>query len=201
VTRVLKPALFAGAMVPLLALVREALPGGDLGPDPVRHLQHVTGLACLALLAATLAVTPLRRIFRWNELVRVRRMLGLWAFTYATVHFLIYLVFDQSLDPALIAADTVKHPRIYLGFAAFLILLALALTSTDRAVRRLGRRWRTLHRGVYFAAVLGLVHFAMVQKLDVRVPLAWGAGFALLLAFRLRPRAPVGGVVKGRAAD
>lgn len=176
VTKVLKPALFLGALLPLADLLREAFLGGDLGPDPVRHLQHVTGIACLALLLATLTVTPLRRWLHLGELIRVRRMLGLWAFAYALIHLLIYLVFDQSLDLARIGADTVEHPRIYLGFAAFLILLALALTSTDRIQRAMGKGWIRLHRWIYAAVALGVIHFAMVQKLDIRIPLAWGEG-------------------------
>ena len=186
VTRVVKPAAFVGAMAPLAALLGAAFLGGDLGPDPVRHIQHVTGITCLALLGATLAITPLRRHLRLGELIKLRRMLGLWAFTYATLHLLTYLVFDQSLDAGRIWADTLKHPRIYLGFAAFIILLALALTSTDAAVRRLGRRWVALHRWVYAAVALGVIHFAMVQKLDIRTPLAWGAGFGVLMLLRIR---------------
>lgn len=195
VTRVVRPLAFLAALLPALDLLREGFLGGDLGPDPVRHIQHVTGIACLALLFATLTITPLRRLAHLGELIKLRRMLGLWAFAYATLHFLTYLVFDQSLDPARILADTIKHPRIYFGFAAFLILLSLALTSTDASVRRLGKRWVTLHRGIYVAVILGLIHFAMVQKLDIRVPLLWGAGFALLMALRLvRPRRLAGSV-------
>jgi sulfoxide reductase heme-binding subunit YedZ len=205
VTRVVKPALFVAAFLPLLDLVREAFPGGDLGPDPVRHIQHVTGIACLALLLATLTVTPLRRRLHLGELIKVRRMLGLWAFTYALLHLLTYLIFDQSLDPGRILADTVRHPRIYVGFAAFLILLALALTSTDASVRRLGKGWVRLHRWIYLAVVLGVIHFAMVQKLDIRIPLVWGAGFGVLMLLRWprHARVPVrdAGVVKDAAPD
>ncbi|MGB7212991.1 MAG: protein-methionine-sulfoxide reductase heme-binding subunit MsrQ [Gemmatimonadales bacterium] len=186
ITRVVKPAAFIGASVPLLILLRDAFLGGDLGPDPVRHIQHVTGIACLALLLLTLTITPLRRYLHLGQLIKLRRMLGLWAFTYAALHLLTYLIFDQSLDASRILADTVKHPRIYFGFAAFLILLALALTSTDASVRRLGKRWVTLHRLIYVAVILGVIHFAMVQKLDYRIPLIWGAGFLVLMALRIR---------------
>ena len=202
VTRVLKPALFVAALLPLLDLLRAAFLGGDLGPDPVRHIQHVTGIACLTLLLATLTVTPLRRWLHLGELSKVRRMLGLWAFTYALLHFLTYVIFDQSLDPGRIWADTLDHPRIYLGFAAFLILLALACTSTDASIRRMGKGWVRLHRWIYAAVVLGVIHFAMVQKLDIRTPLAWGAGFGVLMLLRIRrpaarrlPLAPARGVV------
>ncbi|MFI5235488.1 MAG: sulfite oxidase heme-binding subunit YedZ [Gemmatimonadales bacterium] len=185
VTRVAKPLAFVAALLPLLNLLREAFLGGDLGPDPVRHIQHVTGISCLALLLATLTITPLRRLAHLGELIKLRRMLGLWAFTYAALHLLIYLVFDQSLDAGRILADTVKHPRIYFGFAAFLILLSLALTSTDASIRKMGKRWIKLHRWIYVAVVLGLIHFAMVQKLDIRTPLLWGTGFVLLMGLRL----------------
>ncbi|HET7025508.1 MAG TPA: protein-methionine-sulfoxide reductase heme-binding subunit MsrQ [Gemmatimonadales bacterium] len=208
VTRVVKPAAFLGASIPLLDLLREAFLGGDLGPDPVRHIQHVTGIACLALLLATLTITPLRRYLHLGQLIKLRRMLGLWAFTYASLHFLTYLIFDQSLDVSRIMADTVKHPRIYVGFAAFLILLALALTSTDASVRRLGKRWVTLHRWIYLAVLFGIIHFAMVQKLDYRIPLVWGAGFLVLMLSRIRRRAsqrppPVAahGVVSAASGD
>lgn len=205
VTRVLKPALFVGAALPVLALLREIFLGGDPGPDPVRHIQHVTGIACLSLLLATLTVTPLRRWLHFGELIKVRRMLGLWAFTYALLHLLTYLIFDQSLDLRRIVADSVEHPRIYLGIAAFLILLALALTSTDRSMRRLGKRWVRLHRWIYVAVVLGVVHFAMVQKLDIRIPMIWGAAFLALMLLRLplrrRPPAPGPGVVKEAVPD
>lgn len=205
VTRVIKPLAFVAALLPALVLLREGLLGGDLGPDPVRHIQHVTGIACLTLLLVTLTVTPLRRWLHLGELIKVRRMLGLWAFTYALLHLLTYLVFDQSLDPGRILADTVKHPRIYFGFAAFLILLALALTSTDASVRRMGKRWVRLHRWIYVAVVLGVIHFAMVQKLDIRTPLIWGVVFLFLMALRwprrrARPASPAGAGVVNRAA-
>ena len=198
VTRVVKPVLFFAALLPLLDLLREAFLGGDLGPDPVRHIQHVTGISCLALLLATLTITPLRRWLHLGELIKLRRMLGLWAFTYAAIHLLVYLVFDQSLDFGRIFSDTAKHPRIYFGFAAFLILLSLALTSTDRSMRVMGKRWARLHRWIYAAVVLGVIHFAMVQKLDIRVPLLWGAAFVALMALRW-PRQRSAGVVKGAA--
>lgn len=171
--------------------------GGTLGADPVKTLQIVTGLAALVLLLVTLSVTPLRRFLGWNWLGPLRRMLGLLAFGYLVAHALIYFVFDQSLDPGLIWDDTVEHPRIAVGFAAWLLLIPLALTSTDRAIRRLGKRWGRLHRLVYPATALGVLHYLMVQKLDLREGLIFAGVFTILMLARLpllRPgRSPQGG--------
>jgi len=153
--------------------------------DPVKTIQVTTGLTTLILLFITLAVSPIRQILHWSELGRLRRMLGLFAFFYATLHAITYFVFDQSLDLARIWADTVKHPRIGVGFVAFLILIPLALTSTDAMIRRLGRRWGRLHRLVYLATTLSVLHYLMVQKLDIREGLVYGAIFAALMLFRL----------------
>ena len=134
------------ALAPLGWLLA-GLPGYvDLGADPLKTIQVTTGLSTLVLLLVTLAVSPLRSLVHWGELIRLRRMLGLFAFLYVVLHFVTYAVFDQSLDPALIWADTVKHPRIWVGFVAFLMLVPLAGTSTDSMIRRLGRRWGKLHR-------------------------------------------------------
>ena len=152
--RILKPLGFLAALGPAAWLVWHALGDGDLGADPVKTIQVTTGLATLILLFVTLGITPLRRLLHWSELIRLRRMAGLFAFFYATLHALTYFVFDQSLDPGLIWADTVKHPRIAVGFVAFLMLIPLALTSTDRSIRRLGKRWGRLHRLIYPATAL-----------------------------------------------
>jgi len=153
--------------------------------DPVKTIQVTTGLTTLILLFITLAVSPIRQTLHWSELGRLRRMLGLFAFFYATLHAITYFVFDQSLDLARIWADTVKHPRIGVGFVAFLILIPLALTSTDAMIRRLGRRWGRLHRLVYLATTLSVLHYLMVQKLDIREALVYAAIFAALMLFRL----------------
>ncbi|HSB55613.1 MAG TPA: protein-methionine-sulfoxide reductase heme-binding subunit MsrQ [Gemmatimonadales bacterium] len=185
-TRVLKPLAFVAALIPLARLVAETFGFGYLGADPVHTVQVVTGLSTLVLLLLTLAVTPLRKLLGWSELIRLRRMLGLFAFFYLVLHALIYFVLDQSLDPGLIWADTVEHPRIAVGFAAFLLLIPLAVTSTDRMIRRLGRRWGKLHRLVYAATTLGVLHYLMVQKLDIREGLVYGAIFGGLMVFRLQ---------------
>ncbi len=184
-TRILKPAGFLAALGPLVWLLWNGFVTGDLGADPVKTIQVTTGLSVLVLLLLGLTITPLRKASHWSELIRLRRMLGLFAFFYALLHALTYFIFDQSLDPGLIWADTVKHPRIAVGFVAFLILLPLALTSTDAAVRRLGKRWGRLHRLVYPATALGILHYLMVQKLDWSVGTWYIIVFGLLLLARL----------------
>lgn len=184
-TRVVKPLAFIAALGPAGWLVLAALGKADIGADPVKTIQVVTGLATLVLLLVTLAVTPLRKYARWSELIRLRRMLGLYAFFYVLLHALTYFVFDQSLDPGLIWADTVKHPRIAVGFIAFLMLIPLALTSTDGMIRRLGKRWGKLHRLIYPATLLGVLHYLMVQKLDISKGIIYAVAFTILMALRL----------------
>lgn len=187
VRRGLWPVLFLAALAPAPWLAWRAFAGDGLGADPVKTLQTSTGLTAIILLLTTLAITPVRRLSGWNELIRLRRMLGLWSFAWVVVHLLVYLVFDQSLDLGSIAADTVEHPRIAVGAAAFLMLLPLAVTSTDGMIRRLGRRWGRLHRLIYPATALGILHYLMVQKLDWRVGAVYVVMLVLLLALRLVP--------------
>jgi sulfoxide reductase heme-binding subunit YedZ len=184
-TRILKPAGFLAALGPLLWLLYAAFGGGDLGADPIKTIQVTTGLTTLVLLLAGLAVTPIRKLFHYGELIRVRRMLGVFAFVYALLHAVTYFVFDQSLDPGLIWADTVKHPRIAVGFVAFLLLIPLAVTSTDGMIRRLGKRWGKLHKLVYPAAALSILHYLMVQKLDLTKGLVYAAVFGLVMILRV----------------
>ena len=184
-TRILKPAAAVASLGPAAWLVLAALGRADFGADPIKTIQVTTGLATLVLLLSALAITPLRKYAHWGELIRLRRMLGLFAFFYILLHAVTYFVFDQSLDPGLIWADTVKHPRIAVGFAAFLLLIPLAITSTDRMVRRLGKRWARLHRLVYVATALGVLHYLMFQKLDIRKGLVYVVVFAALMLLRL----------------
>jgi len=184
-TRILKPLGFLAALGPFAWLLWRGFVTGDLGADPVKTIQVTTGLAILVLLFVTLAVTPIRRFLHYGELIRVRRMTGLFAFFYAVLHAVTYFVFDQSLDPGLIWDDTVKHPRIAVGFIAFLLLIPLAVTSTDRMTRRLGKRWGTLHRLIYASTALGVLHYLMVQKLDIRKGLVYAGVFAGLMSYRL----------------
>ncbi|HEU4697992.1 MAG TPA: protein-methionine-sulfoxide reductase heme-binding subunit MsrQ [Gemmatimonadales bacterium] len=206
VSRVLKPAIWLAALVPAARLAWGAFVTGDLGADPVRTIQDTTGLTTLILLFCTLAVTPLRRLTRLNELVRVRRLVGLFAFFYAMLHATSYFVFDQELSPPDIAADVAKHPWVLVGFTAWLLLIPLAVTSTNGWIRRLGKRWATLHRLVYPIAALGVLHFLWLVKKDQSEPLAYGAVLVALFVVRVAvsrmraSRRPAGGrPLPGRA--
>ena len=167
---------------------------GALGANPIETITRETGTWTLRFLALTLAVTPLRRIARWNDAIRFRRMLGLFAFFYGTLHLLTYLWLDQFFDWAAIAKDIYKRPFITAGASAFLVMLPLALTSTAGMIRRLGgRTWRRLHQFVYVAAVAGVVHYWWLVKADIRRPRNYAVLVAALLAYRayvaLRPQA------------
>lgn len=185
--RLLKAVLFLGALAPFAVLLVDAFTDG-LGADPVKSITHRTGWWTLALLLVTLSITPLRRLTGYNRLVQQRRMLGLFAFFYATLHLATYVVLDQTLDLSYVGEDIAKRPYITIGFTAWLLLVPLALTSTKGSMRRLGKRWTKLHRLVYLVAVLGVIHFYWQVKKDVREPLIFAAILAVLLAFRLIPR-------------
>jgi sulfoxide reductase heme-binding subunit YedZ len=185
--RLLKAVLFLGALAPFAVLLFDAFTDG-LGVDPVKSITHRTGWWTLALLLVTLSITPLRRLTGYNRLVQQRRMLGLFAFFYATLHLATYVVLDQTLDLSYVGEDIAKRPYITIGFTAWLLLIPLALTSTKASIRRLGTRWTKLHRLVYLVAVLGVIHFYWQVKKDVREPLIFAAILAFLLAFRLVPR-------------
>jgi sulfoxide reductase heme-binding subunit YedZ len=137
------------------------------------------------ILIATLAITPIRRLTGWNRIQSVRRMVGVWSFVYALAHFSVYAVFDKVGDVAAITQDVVERRFIFSGMLAFVILVALAATSTRGMMRRLGRRWQRLHRLVYVAAIAGAVHFAWGQKADIGEPLLWAAVLAVLLGIRV----------------
>lgn len=183
---ILKPLVWIACLGPAAWLVRGIL-RGDLGADPVKTLTHTTGLSALVILLATLAVTPLRRLTRWNGIIKLRRLSGNFVFFYALLHFLIYAVFDHRLSMSEITADVAKHPWVLVGFSALLILTVLAATSPRAAVRKLGKRWQPLHRLVYGAAVLAVLHFLWLVKKDLSEPLAYGVILAFLLGFRLVP--------------
>ena len=191
-----KPFVFAACLVPALLLGRDAFTGG-LGVNPIEEITHRTGDWALRFLLATLAVTPLRRLAGWHGLIRFRRMLGLFAFFYATLHFSTYLVFDHFFDLRLIIEDVAERKYVTAGFVGFVLMIPLAVTSTQGWIRRLGRRWTTLHRLVYASAAAGVVHFLWLVKIDIGEPLVHAAILAVLLgarvAARRRPRrgAPV----------
>ncbi|WP_163786812.1 sulfite oxidase heme-binding subunit YedZ [Myxococcus vastator] len=181
----LNPALVAGGLSPLLMLAVQG-PRGELGPNAIEAALHQTGLLALVLLLASLACTPLRLVAGWTWPARVRRTLGLLAFTYAAAHLLVYAVLDQGLAWGTLWADVTKRAFITVGFAALVLLVPLAVTSTQRWVRRLGfPRWQRLHRLAYVAAALGVLHFVWRVKKDVTEPLIYGAVLALLLAIRV----------------
>lgn len=185
ITRVVKPTLYFAALLPLAWLLFALLTGRVMG-DEVKFMQHVTGDTILTCLMLTLAVTPLRRLTGWNEIIRVRRLIGLTAFWYACLHLSTYLVFDQSLSIDEILKDIVKHPWVLVGFTAFLCLVPLAITSTTGWVRRLGgKRWQRLHRLVYVAAAAGVLHYFWLVKKDVQAPLVYGAVLLVLLGSRV----------------
>jgi len=172
------------ALMPAGRLVYRAL-WGDLGPDPLVTLEHGTGYWAFVVLVATLSITPLRRLSGWNGFIKLRKMLGNTSAAYAVAHVTIYATLDQGLDWTSIWQDSLEHKRIFLGLAAFLILLLLAATSPVAMVRRLGKRWSTIHKWVYAAVVLAVVHFSLTKKLLLREPLFWGGVVAVLLGLRL----------------
>jgi sulfoxide reductase heme-binding subunit YedZ len=185
----IKAGLCALCLVPLAALVWRGLHHG-LGANPIEYVTHSTGWWTLTFLLITLSVTPLRRLSGWNWLLRLRRTLGLYAFFYACLHFTTYIWLDQFFDLDSIGKDIVKRPFITVGFAAFVLLIPLAATSTNAMVRRLGAgRWQLLHRLVYVIAVFGVVHFWWLVKKDITEPLTFGALLAALLGARLVWRA------------
>lgn len=193
-----KVAVFLLCLVPLGVLVWRLLTS-NLGANPVEFIQHATGDWTLRFLVFTLCITPFRKLFKLPDLIRFRRMLGLFAFFYVCLHFLTYLGPDQSFDLAGMWKDVAKRPFITVGFTAFVLLIPLAITSTTGWIRRLGgKRWQLLHRCIYFAAVFGVVHYYWLVKSDVRKPLFYGALVAILLVWRLgdwlfkrRSQAPV----------
>jgi sulfoxide reductase heme-binding subunit YedZ len=185
VEKVLRPGVIILGSAPLVVLVFR-LVNDQLGANPPEALERATGFAALWFLLASLSCTPLRRLTSRASFTRLRKPLGLWAFSYALIHLCCYLVFDQSLLFAEIGYDIVKRPYITVGFAGFLILLALAVTSPSAVARRLGgRRWKALHRLAYLAAALGVLHFLWLVKLDVTRPVTAAIFLVAVLLLRL----------------
>jgi methionine sulfoxide reductase heme-binding subunit len=176
--------VFLLSCVPLLVLVWRIF-HHDLTANPVEFLQHQTGDWTLRFLIFTLCITPFRKVLNLPELIRFRRMLGLFAFFYVWLHFLTYLGPDQSFNFAGMLKDVVKRPFITVGFAAFVLLIPLAITSTAAWVRRLGgKRWQALHRSIYLCAILGVIHYYWLVKSDVREPLFYAFLVGILLLWR-----------------
>lgn len=181
----LKSAVFVVALLPMANLVYRGLTA-SLGANPIEKLTHSTGYWTLVLLLASLSLSPIRRLTRWTWLIRFRRMLGLFAFFYGCGHFLMYLAIDQFFDVPAIAKDILKRPYITVGFAAFMLMCPLAMTSTDRMIHWLGgSRWRLLHRLVYICAIGGVLHYIWLVKKDRTEPLIFAGVLALLLMTRV----------------
>jgi len=188
-----KPLVFVVCLLPAVFVVTDAFEiTGRLGANPVEEILDRFGNWALRFIMITLAVTPLRRISGWNQLLQFRRMLGLFTFFYALMHFLTWLILDQGMRLSAIAEDLVERPFITIGFTALVLLAALAATSTNGMRRRLGRRWQLLHNAVYLIGALGVWHFWWQVKQDIAEPLVYATILTILLGIRLwwRSRRP-----------
>jgi sulfoxide reductase heme-binding subunit YedZ len=182
--RWVRAALFVICLLPFAQLIYNAFTD-NLGANPIDAITRHTGSWALILLLVTLSVTPLRKILSWNELVKYRRMLGLFAFFYATLHFSTFLVLDHFFDFTAILKDIMKRPYVTAGFTGFVLMIPLAITSTTAMIRRLGKKWQQLHRLVYIAALAGVIHFYWLVKADIRRPAQYGFVLAFVLGYRL----------------
>ncbi|MGB5629850.1 MAG: protein-methionine-sulfoxide reductase heme-binding subunit MsrQ [Woeseiaceae bacterium] len=181
-----KPLVFLACLLPFTHVVTDALEiTGGLGANPIEAIMDRFGNWSLRFLLVTLSVTPLRRLMGWNWLARFRRMLGLFAFFYVLMHFLTWLVLDQGFLVSAILEDIIKRPFITIGFAALLLLTALALTSTNGIRRRMGRHWQTLHNAVYLIGILGVWHYWWQVKKDITAPMIYAVILAILLGYRI----------------
>ena len=180
-----KVVVFLACLVPAGLLIRGVFTGG-LGGNPTQFLEHATGDWTLRFLAITLSITPLRKILGLPQLIRFRRMLGLFAFFYVFCHFCIYLGLDQVLDFHGVWADVMKRRYITVGFTGFVLLIPLAITSTAEWIRRMGgKRWQMLHRLIYVSAVAGVIHYYWLVKSDVHLPLEYAGVISVLLGWRV----------------
>ena len=180
-----KVVVFVNALIPLVLLLWD-LYHKRVGPNPLEYATRTTGVLTLVFLCLTVAVTPLRKIFGINSLVKVRRMLGLFAFFYGALHLLTYVWFDRSFNLISVVQDVGKRQFILAGMVAFVLMVPLAITSTNKMVKRLGgKRWATLHRLVYLSAIAGVVHFWMLVKSDIRLPLTFAFILFFLLGYRM----------------
>lgn len=193
--RSLKVLVFLLCLVPFV-LLAWGLVNGTLGANPIEAVTHTTGDWILRFLILTLSITPLRYLTGWNSLIRFRRMLGLFAFFYACIHFSIYCLSIADLNFHDILIDITKRPYVTVGFTGLVLMVPLAITSTKKWIGRLGgKRWRMLHRLIYVSAVAGVLHYLWLVKLDIRIPIRYGVVVGVLLLFRvwtaLRGRSPV----------
>src|SRR5215831_18647891 len=204
---VIKPVLFVACLLPTAWAVRalwlsyQGLDPGIRG-DPIKVIEETTGLWTIRFLMVTLAVTPLRRLTGWNSLIRIRRMMGLFTFFQAIVHWTIYLWLDQSIIIAEIVKDIVKRPMIMSGMAAFVLMIPLAITSTKKWIGRLGgKRWQLLHRLIYLSAIAGVTHYLWLVKADTQRPLTYGAVLSILLGYRLLASSPAIALIAAGEGD
>jgi methionine sulfoxide reductase heme-binding subunit len=180
-----KVLVFVNALIPLALMLWDVY-RKTAGANPLEYVTRTTGTLTLTFLTITLAITPIRKIFKLNPLIKVRRMVGLFAFFYGAVHLLTYIWFDRFFNLRSTIADVAQRPFIAVGMAAFFLMIPLAITSTDKMVRRLGgKRWIKLHRLAYVAGALGVLHYWLLVKSDTRIPLTFGFIVALLLGHRL----------------
>ena len=182
--RYLKPFIFIAALLPLARLGWKAY-NSALGANPIQVITWSTGTWTLVFLMLTLSITPLRKLTQQYWLIQYRRLLGLFAFFYGCLHFLTYIWVDQFFDVHSMLKDIAKRPFITVGFTAFVLLIPLALTSTQRSIRWLGKRWQMLHRLIYVTAVLGVIHYIWLVKADLRKPLIYAAILSVLLGYRI----------------
>ncbi len=173
------------AFVPLILFAFDAF-RGNLGTNPIEFFLRTTGVLTLSFMLITLSVTPLRKLFGWNALIKYRRMLGLYAFFYGFLHLSTYSIFDKSLSLSAIAGDVFQRPFIAVGMLAFFLLIPLAITSTNAMIKKLGgKNWSKLHKLSYAIAVLGVLHFYMIVKSDITYPAIFGIAAAILLGYRV----------------
>lgn len=182
--RLVKPVIFFMALIPFIWLLLKVFQN-DLGPDPAQALSIETGEWALRFLLLTLAITPFRQIFRMVEIARLRRMIGLFAFFYASIHFLSWMAFILGFRWLAIAEELVERPYITVGFLAYVILFLLGVTSTNSMVRRLGKNWKRLHKFVYAASILAIVHLLWILRTDVTEAVIYGVLLAILLGYRI----------------
>lgn len=182
--RLVKPVIFFMALIPFIWLLLKVFQN-DLGPDPAQALSIETGEWALRFLLLTLAITPFRQIFRVAEIARLRRMIGLFAFFYASIHFLSWMAFILGFRWLAIAEELVERPYITVGFMAYVILFLLGVTSTNSMVRRLGKNWKRLHKFVYAASILAIVHLLWILRTDVTEAVIYGVLLAILLGYRI----------------
>ena len=182
--RLVKPVIFFMALFPFIWLLLKVFQN-DLGPDPAQALSIETGEWTLRFLLLTLAITPFRQIFRMVEIARLRRMIGLFAFFYASIHFLSWMAFILGFRWLAIAEELVERPYITVGFLAYVILFLLGVTSTNSMVRRLGKNWKRLHKFVYAASILAIVHLLWILRTDVTEAVIYGVLLAILLGYRI----------------